>query len=397
MRRVLGVAAWALGILAFLLLVAWWLAGPATPGEFYAAPERLPPNPGTLLREEPFSRGIPVGAVGRRILYTTTRDDGSGAVASAIVISPANPGDEPRPLITWTHGTTGIVPGCAPSLLRQPFEELPLLKSVTDRGWIVVAPDYIGLGTPGPHPYLIGSGEARSTLDSVRAIRQVSGIRIGDRTVVWGHSQGGNAAMWTGILGPTYAPDVKIAGVVAMAPASDLPALVVADQYSLIGRLLSTYILQGFSDYYPDVDFNMYSTLRARPFAHDIPRRCLVIPEGYLSVGESIAARPTIFRVSPDTGALGRHLAENSPDRPISQPLVIAQGMTDDLVPPDIQTRFVRKLCANGQSLSYWRYAGRSHGSVIAPDSPFVPQLFAWTQDRFAGAPSASGCTEIAH
>jgi pimeloyl-ACP methyl ester carboxylesterase len=36
------------------------------------------------------------------------------------------------------------------------------------------------------------------------------------RTVVWGHSQGGHAALWTGIIA-RYAPEVEIVGIAAIA------------------------------------------------------------------------------------------------------------------------------------------------------------------------------------
>jgi pimeloyl-ACP methyl ester carboxylesterase len=86
---------------------------------------------------------------------------------------------------------------------------------------VIVATDYVGLGTAGPHPYLIGQGEARSVLDSVRAARQMPQLSLQPATVVWGHSQGGHAALWAGALAPSYAPDVHVLAVAALAPASD--------------------------------------------------------------------------------------------------------------------------------------------------------------------------------
>ena len=37
---------------------------------------------------------------------------------------------------------------------------MPELARLLARGWVVVATDYPGLGTPGPHPYLVGQSEA---------------------------------------------------------------------------------------------------------------------------------------------------------------------------------------------------------------------------------------------
>lgn len=83
---------------------------------------------------------------------------------------------------------------------------------------MIVATDYVGLGTAGPHPYLIGQGEARSLLDSVRAARQMPGLSLEPETVIWGHSQGGHAALWAGTLAPTYAPAPRPAWSCAAPP-----------------------------------------------------------------------------------------------------------------------------------------------------------------------------------
>lgn len=74
------------------------------------------------------------------------------------------------------------------------------------------------------------------------------------------------------------------------------------------------------------------------------------------------------------------------------QPLLIAQGLADDLVLPEIQERFVRRRCDAGQALAYRTYPGRDHLSVVAPDSPLTPDLVAWTRDRIAGVTAPVEC-----
>src|SRR5439155_1171000 len=207
--------------------LGWLAAGVAVaprPDAFYTPSAALPATPGVLLRGEPSSRAAPPGAQAWRILYTTTRDDHTPAVASAVVLAATGVPAGPRPVLAWAHGATGIAPACAPSLLADPLGSgaMPGLDQALARGWVVVATDYPGLGTGGPHPFLIGQGEARSVLDAVRAARHLPGVTLGDRTVVWGHSQGGNAALWTGILAPGYAPDAGVVGVAALAPGSEL-------------------------------------------------------------------------------------------------------------------------------------------------------------------------------
>lgn len=132
---------------------------------FYDTPAVPPGEPGVLLRSESFKRDVPAGAIGWRILYTTTTANGAPATASAIVLRPRQVAG-PAPVIAWAHGTTGWARHCAPTLLTHPFEAgaMPALEQVVNRGWAVVATDYTGLGTPGPHPYLIGTGEGLSLI-----------------------------------------------------------------------------------------------------------------------------------------------------------------------------------------------------------------------------------------
>ena len=86
---------------------------------FYVVASEAPSRPGTLLRAEAFTRVVPANTRVRRILYTTTRSENVPAVASAIVLAPAQLPSDPRPVIAWTHGTTGVASGCAPSVLAE--------------------------------------------------------------------------------------------------------------------------------------------------------------------------------------------------------------------------------------------------------------------------------------
>lgn len=386
---------WLVGALVALvggILAAWLWALPPRPDVFYDTDVVPTTQPGMLLRSEPFTQGLPAGARGWRILYATTRAEGKPALGSAIVLVGEEEIGKPRNVIAWTHGTVGASNGCAPSLSEEPFANVPALTEALALGWAVVAPDYTGLGTPGQHPYLIGEGQARSSLDAIRALRQMPEVLVDDRTVVWGHSQGGHAALWTGILAPTYASDVALDGVAAIAPASDLPALVDAAQDTPIGRIMSAYILRAYDAEYPDIDFDAETRPGARWLAYDMASRCLAGSQALFSVGEAMLVPGPIFARPPTTGALGRRLQENVPNGPIGFPLLIAQGESDALVLPEVQARFVARRCREGQPIHYRRYPGEDHLSIVAPDSPLTPHLVAWTRARFVDLPDSGNC-----
>ncbi|HEY8949525.1 MAG TPA: lipase family protein [Rhizomicrobium sp.] len=387
MLKALG---WIVGILIVAIAALWWITKPIAPDAFYAWSGAIPAKPGTLLRSEAFARDVPNGAVAWRILYVTTRQR-KPALASAVVMQSAAPTQSPRPVIDWTHGTTGVASGCAPSASAKPFHWIPALNDLLAKGWVYVGTDYAGLGTQGPHPFLIGPDEAHSSLDAVRAARRLKQLRLANRVVVWGHSQGGNAALWTGIEAPRYAPDVNIVGVAAVAPASDLVPLVAQVRGPVVNVFLS-YILQAYGTYYPDVTAKDYVTTRAGLFTGDMATRCLLDWRTLFAVGEALLAGDTIFAHDPAKGALGKRLAENTPNGPIPAPVLIAQGSADPIILPAIQKVFVQRRCAAGQKIEYKLYNSLTHGSIVEPGSPLDDDLVRWTEERFAGKAQRDFC-----
>ena len=365
------------------------------PDAFYDPPADVPADPGVLLRSEPLTdRLLPEGAQAWRIQYSTTFADGSPAVAVATVLAPADPPPGSRPVITWEHGTVGILQKCMPSLVSAPFEGIPALDQVVADGWVLVATDYAP-NAQGVHPYIIGEGEARSALDATRAARQMPELTLSDETVVWGHSQGGHAALWTGIVGPRYAPDVEILGMAAIAPASNPEQILTMHGGDSSGARLGAYFAAAYSQYYLDVAFDEAVSPEARDIAREMATLCQFDPQDIPSLQaltEQLGGSPVL--ADPAAGALGEWLRENTPNAAIGAPVLVAQGLTDEVVFPEVTDGFVEERCVAGQSLEYWRVAGRDHGGVVAPDSPLGEPLVRWTRDRFAGMAQESGCQE---
>lgn len=362
--------------------------------EFYAAPRDVPDEPGRLIRAEPFERGVPENAVGWRILYTTTDHAGDPAVASGLVVVPAE--GEDFPVIDWTHGTTGFAEPCAPSLAEEPFESgaLFLLPDILDNGWALVATDYLGLGTPGPHPYLIGRPSAHAALDARRAASELEEARLGEQTVVWGHSQGGGAALWTGALADAYAPELDLAGVAALAPASNLTGLIENLPDVPGGSIFESFVIAAYTAIYPDVTYREYVRPGAEVTVRQMAERCLAEPSSFVSVLDvlGLSRDPDIRAADPTTGPFGERLEENTPPPTISAPLLLGQGAADQLVVRPAQDAYVEDLCAAGQQVDYRVYEGRDHVPLVEPDSPLVPELIEWTAARFAGEPVDPGC-----
>lgn len=366
---------------------------------FYDPPASVPGQPGQLLRSEPYTGNLPEDMTAYRLLYTTTSDAGVPALASAVVAVPTAPTGRPVPLIAWAHGTNGVARACAPSLGPDaiPARTVTPFTALVRNGWGVVATDYTGEGTSGPYPYLIGQGEGRSVLDSVRAAHQVPGLGLSPQTVVWGHSQGGHAALWAGQLAPTYAPELTLDGVAAIAPASDPPALAeaVAKNPGDLGASLGiSFVVTAYSRTYPDISLDATVTPAARPFVKEAAARCTFDPSTLVTVltGAALGYDP-MLTVDPATGVFARRLAQNVPHGPFTAPLFLGQGTADEVVDPAINRAYVAGLCAAGQPLRFTGYPGRTHMGVLLADSPLPADLEQWTLDRFAGRAPTSTCS----
>jgi pimeloyl-ACP methyl ester carboxylesterase len=367
------------------------------PDAFSEPPTNVPKRPGVLLRSERLKNvTLAKGMRGWRILYTTTVNDKTPATAVATVFAPVNPPAGPLPVIAWQHGTTGLVERCMPSHVSEPMSGIPGVDQIVKAGWVIVATDYSFAEKDGPQPYLIGEAEARSALDSVRAARLMSELKLDFRTVVWGHSQGGHAALWTGIIGRRYAHDVQINGVVSIAPPGDILDLL--SMSPPLERRLGPYIAVAYSRFYPEISFEDAVRPEAQMAAREISKLCAFIPPddpkriaGLLKTFEGPAL---ILDTNP---ALSARLKQNAADRRIEAPLLIVQGLSDAIVLPVVTRAYVAKRCAAGQALEYWTFAGQDHSTITKSGTPLSERLVTWTQARFANEPQANGCTHLSN
>src|SRR3984893_12125051 len=230
-------------VLGILCALVGANAAAAQTAFYRGAPYAIPRAPGALVRQAVID-GAPPDATTYRVLYRSTGLDDKPILVSGVVIVPQGyPPPGGRPIVAWAHPTSGIVPRCAPSLAIFLFQQIQGLRSFVRDGYVVAATDYPGLGTAGPHPYLVGTSEARAVIASVRVAGQLPGAGGGKKFVVWGHSQGGHAALFTGLIAKTYAPELDLLGVAAAAPATHLVTLMNEDIDSVGGKNITAMTL----------------------------------------------------------------------------------------------------------------------------------------------------------
>lgn len=153
-------------------------------------------------------------------VYTITyRTQGTDATAAVTLPDGAAP-EGGFPLVANAHGTVGLDDPCR---LSGTISGAGLAALFGARGAIGVAPDYVGLGGPGLHPYLHVESEGRAVLDALkagRALAEREGVSVSARVAVVGLSQGGHAALAAGAVHAEHAPELELRAVGAAAPAS---------------------------------------------------------------------------------------------------------------------------------------------------------------------------------
>ena len=156
--------------------------------------------------------------------YNMTNVQGKTATATAMVLFPqvARPKDGYR-VVVWEHGTVGGGDDCAPSknVIHPRFKILA--NTLLAAGYVIVAPDYEGLGTSGVHPYLNLSSQANSAIAAVKAAKEHYGTQLNGAWMSIGQSQGGHASLGTAEFANT---DTTYKGAVAGAPASSLGQII---------------------------------------------------------------------------------------------------------------------------------------------------------------------------
>lgn len=352
------------------------LARPYT-GRFYDDLPKAAGTPGTVVRSE-LVPGQPGGSTAWRILYRTTDLHGIPVLNSGMLVVPDGKVPEGgRAIVSWGHPTTGSAEKCAPSRSVDPYVWMEGLTDLLKQGYAVVSSDYTGMGVPGPDSYLVGATEGRNVLDAARAARDFLGSVVSDRVLLWGHSQGGQAALFAAQLWKEYAPELDVRAVAVAAPATDLAPLLRADIGDVSGVSIAAYAFAAYSSVY-EVPVDTILTPAAAAALPAMNGFCLLTQNSALHdvakplVGGFLSADPET--TEPWAGLL----AANTPGgTALPMPLLVAQGLNDKLVRPDSTTAFVEGEQRLGTDVRYLRVPGATHGSIAGKALPDVLSFFA--------------------
>ena len=316
------------------------------------------------------------------VSYPSTDLDGAPVTLTGLVHLPHTaPPAGGWPVVSYGHMTTGAGATSAPSTAspdhlewRRMSQGDALCDALLARGVAVLRPDYLGLGSPGTHPYLIGEPLARSVVDMVAA-RRTFDDRIGDRWVSAGHSEGSVAALHSAVR-PSW--PVPLLGVAAFAPVTRMDRTiglsarlpVVPPGFGVVSALIGLMLLGASTVSEEVADLLAGDGLgpEADALWPHLTQRCLTD----LARDDSWGALPPRRIASPE---LYRSLFAVMRDNEVARltprvPVRIDSARFDEVAPAPLTTRLVAAYRRAGVQVTHRRWPTHHSGTMRPAYAP---------------------------
>ena len=402
-----GLARAALALSIFVVL-AVPSGADATPVEgpsgsaFYTPPSSTPAgSAGELVWYRPATVNLNVTLPSNKawtVLYQSTGEQGQPDWVTGTVIAPTAKwtGKGERPVVTYAEGTQGLAHQCAPSLQMTEGTEYDggaIIESLK-KGYAVTVTDYQGYTNGAVPTYSAGKAEGQAVLDAVRAGRQVpgSGITEKDPVIVWGYSQGGQAASWAAELQSSYASDVKTIGLAAGGTPSNLQAVGGFDNAS-VGTAFGLDGLIGLSEAYPEAfNFAEFSNAAGLAAAGKLLSECAIQSLAEfrgVNSDEYTIGNKSFTQLEAEHPAIEKVFKEQElGTKSVPVPVYHYHGLEDEFVPVKQDVELHQKWCELGVKDDFQLYPG----DHLLTDPTAIPNVIKWIEERVAGKTAASTC-----
>lgn len=374
-----------------------WATGAVDEDTFYQVPSNATAAPpGSLLKLQAGVNTslftLPPNTALTRLLFQSESLNGTAVPNSAYVLWPYNPRNvaDGIPVVGFGHGTSGIFGDCAPSHIRHLWYHFIAPFHLALQGYVVVAPDYLGLGvnkyangTQITHPYLANPSHANDIFYAVQAA-QSAFSSLSKNFVVMGHSQGGGAA-WGAAERQAAKPVEGYLGAIAASPLTNLTSEIQAPSGYFLGMSLADSIASIFPQFNISTVFTTQG-LGLRGLFRDL--------QACYNVFSLFQLDPSLYNPSwpQNEYAVKYSNLVSSGSKPIGGPLLVLQGSADPVVSVNLTDLVVNQTCSlhpDSQIQSY-TYTGATH----------VPVMYAsqrtwldWIADRFANKSLPQGCS----
>lgn len=398
-------AALALSILVVLVAPSGAQASPVegpSGSAFYTPPSPTPAGAaGQLVWYRPATVNLNVTLPSIKawtVLYQSTGQQGQPDWVTGTVIVPTAKwsGKGERPVVSYAEGTQGLAHQCAPSLQIAEGTEYDggaIVESLK-KGYSVTVTDYQGYTNGAVPTYSAGKAEGQAVLDAVRAGRQVPGSGITEKNpvIVWGYSQGGQAAGWAAELQPSYAPDVKMIGLAAGGVPANLQAIGEFDNAS-VGTAFGLDGLIGLSAAYPEA-FNLasFSNAAGLEAAGKLLSECAIQSLAEfrdVNSDEYTIGGKSFTQLEAEHPAIETIISEQQlGTKAVPVPVYHYHGLEDEFVPVKQDVELHQKWCELGVKDDFQLYPG----DHLLTDPTAIPNVIKWIEERVAGKTAPSTC-----
>jgi alpha-beta hydrolase superfamily lysophospholipase len=198
--------------------------------------------------------------------------------------------------------------------------------------------------------------------------------------------------LFAGELAKDYAPELRLVGIAAAAPATELRPLMKMDLPSITGKILGAYALKAWSEVF-GLSLADIVLQRSLPVFDRVAGFC---NETYGQNFSMLFAEQPLERqglLSVDILTVepwARLMQENTPKRETrGVPVFIAQGSADSIVHPQVTANFMRDICGNGTKVSFVGIADGDHDASAIRGAKYAAR---WIAARFERRTSRNDC-----
>ncbi|KAF4628537.1 hypothetical protein G7Y89_g9614 [Cudoniella acicularis] len=378
----------------FLFNRQQWATGSVLDDPFYSVDESTAnAAPGTLLKVEKTTDTslftLPPATALSRFVYQSKDLNGSLIPVSAFILWPYSPRSSPDgfQVVAWSHGTSGIYPDCAPSHIKDLFQDFSAPFQLALQGYVVVATDYAGLGVSKTdagkaivHQYLACPSHAHDVFYSVEAARSAF-PELSASFVVLGHSQGAGSA-WACAQRQAIEPVEGYLGAIAAAPVTRF-----VNQPEPIRTLLSVSVAPGLEPLFPDFKLSDILTpdgIRRLEVAQQMGGNqgsMIRLLRGFNLLKPGWTEHPTVQKF--------QEITENG-GKAVAGPLLIIHGEKDALLAIKSTDEAVAKTADMfpKAQVEYLRVPGAGHTAALTSTQWIWMD---WIAKRFAGEAHKEG------
>ncbi len=260
------------------------------------------------------------------------------------------------------------------------------LSAMLEGGFAVVATDYHGLGTQGPHQYVSKTAQALDVIYSVPAARAAV-PELGHRWVADGHSQGGLATWGVAEL-ESDMKDADYLGAVSVAGATKADDFMQLINYTQGGAHYLAYIASGMQGLFPGFKREDILTPEGMHlYSRAVTQGCWYY--GYV-LFKDMSTGATLKAGWKNNSSVQQLVRENEEGAiRIAKPLLVLAGEADRTIPIEGVRQIVQRACLKSSNVTFRSYPGLGHTPTMVESTPY--QL-AWIRDRFVGKESPDTC-----